>query len=168
MKVVTSTSQFKMDISNPIYIQVALDLALLAALLILLWRVNANIKNPRLDSQRQMMAELKSLIVESQTNADKFLQAIEQSRLALKEIALELELKEIRIKTALEKSQRAGEAANLKAANKNSAFSQSKYFEVINMINQGYPEEETARVTGFSQAEIGLIIDLSRIKDENS
>ena len=86
----------------------------------------------------------------------------------MKEIALELDLKEKRVKTILEKSQQEGDAINTKAANKDSAFSQSKYSEVINMINKGYGEEETARVTGFTQAEIGLIVDLSRIKHENT
>jgi len=154
-----------MDFPNPIFMQIAIDLALFVAIIILLWRVNANIKNPSLvDSQRKMMTELKSLIVESQVNADKFLQAMEQSRLALKEIALELDLKEKRVKTILEKSQQEEEIINAKAANKDSAFSQSKYSEVVNMINKGYSEEETARITGFTAAEIGLIIDLSRIK----
>lgn len=153
-----------MDFSNPIFIQIAIDLALFAAIIILIWRVNANFKNPSLDSQRKMTAELKSLIIESQVNADKFLQALEQSRLALKEIALELDLKEKRVKTILEKSQKELNIMDTRAENKNAAFSQSKYSEVINMIDKGYSEEETARITGFTQAEIGLIIDLSRIK----
>jgi hypothetical protein len=167
-KVGSSTSKYKMNIQNPIYIQIALDVALFIAIMILLWRVNASIKKSPLDSQREMMAELKSLIIESQANADKFLQALEQSRLALKEIALELELKEKRVKTILEKSQRETEIINPRAANKDSSFSQSKYSEVMSMISKGYSEEETARVTGFTQAEIGLIIDLSRIKNENA
>jgi len=36
------------------------------------------------------------------------------------------------------------------------------------MIKKGYSEEETARVTGFPEGEIGLIADLSRIKKENA
>jgi hypothetical protein len=153
-----------MDFQNPIFIQIILDLALFAAIIILLWRVNANIKNPPIASQQKMTAELKSLIIESQANADKFLQALEQSRLALKEIALELDLKEKRVKAVLEKSRQAAEIVDSKTASKDTAFSRSKYSEVINMIKEGHSEEETAHVTGFTQAEIGLIIDLSRIK----
>jgi hypothetical protein len=157
-----------MDFLNPVLIQIVLDLVLFAAIIILLWRVNANIKNPPLDPLRKMTAELQSLIVESQASADKFLQAMEQSRLALKEIALELELKEKRAKTILAKSQQEVENTDTKTANNGSDFSRSKYSEVMNMINKGFTEEETARVTGFTQAEIGLIIDLSRIKNENT
>jgi len=151
---------------NPIYIQVALDLALLAAIVILLWRVNA-IKNSPFDSQRQMMDELKSAISESQDNADKFMQAMEKSRIALKEIALELELKEKRLKTVLEKTQCEQETGN-RQKNQNPAAAPNRYDEVINMIKMGHSPEETARATGFTHAEIGLIIDLLRIKNENS
>ncbi|MEN6620522.1 MAG: hypothetical protein ABFD50_03085 [Smithella sp.] len=158
-----------MDFFNPLFLQIFLDLALFAAIIILLWRVNVNIKNPPLDPLRKMTAEFQTLIVESQTNADKFLQAMEQSRLALKEIALELDLKEKRVKTLLEKSEREEETIRTNAKPKDSVNnSQNKYSDVINMINDGYSEEEAASKTGYTQAEIGLSIDLSRIKNENT
>lgn len=157
-----------MNFLNPVFIQIVLDLLLFAAIIILLWRVNVGIKNPPLDPLREMTTELQSLIVESQANADKFLKAMEQSRLALKEIALELELKEKRVKSVLEKSRQEIENTNAIRVNKAADFSRSKYSEVMNMINNGHTEEETAQVTGFTQAEIGLIIDLSRIKNENT
>lgn len=153
-----------MDFLNPIIMQIALDIILFAAIIILLWRINAKINNPPLDAHQKMTAELKSLIIESQVNADLFLQAMEKSRLALKEIALELELKEKRVKTILEKTQRKEDLLDAKEASNDSAFSCSRYSEVTNMINKGYGEEEIARITGFTQAEIGLIVDLSRIK----
>lgn len=153
-----------MNSPDPLFMQIAIDLVLFAAIIILLWRVNVNIKNPPLDPLRKMTAELQSLIIESQANADKFLQTMEQSRLALKEIALELELKEKRVKAILEKSHDEVENTDAKATNKNSAFSRNKYSDVMDMINNGCAEEETARATGFTQAEVALIVDLSRIK----
>jgi hypothetical protein len=39
------TTWYKMDIQNPAFVQIAIDLALFIAVVILLWRVNANIKN---------------------------------------------------------------------------------------------------------------------------
>jgi hypothetical protein len=157
-----------MNFFNPLFLQIILDLVLFAAIIILLWRVNANIKNPPLDPLRKMAAELKTLIGESQANSDKFLEAMEQSRLALKEIALELELKEKRVKTILEKSEQEAETINAKTSKDSAKNSKDKYTEVINMINNGYSEEETAIKTGYTQAEIGLIVDLSRIKNENT
>lgn len=151
-----------MDFFNPIFLQIFLDLILLAAIIVLLWRINTNLKNPPLDSLRTMTAEFQTLIIESQANADKFLQAMEQSRLVLKELALELELKEKRVRTILEKAQ-------LETEKKldNESVSQHKYSDVINMIKNGHSEEETANQTGFTQAEVGLIVDLYRIKNEN-
>ncbi|MEQ8181895.1 MAG: hypothetical protein ABRQ29_09290 [Smithellaceae bacterium] len=157
-----------MNFFNPVFMQIVLDLLLFAAIIILLWRVNFGVKNPPLEPLREMTAELKSLIVESQANADRFLQAMEQSRLALKEIALELELKEKRVKSVLEKSRQEVQNTDTTRSNRAADFSRNKYSEVMNMINSGHTEEETARVTGFTQAEIGLIIDLSRINNESA
>jgi hypothetical protein len=157
-----------MDLHNPIIIQIVLDLALFAAILIFLWRVNIKINKPVLNVQKEMVTELKALIHESQANAEKFLQALEQGRLALKEIALELDLKEKRVRSILEKTEKGTGNENQRVANADSAFSGSKYSAVINMIKKGISEEETAKATGFTQAEIGLIVDLARIKNENA
>jgi hypothetical protein len=157
-----------MDLQNPIFIQITIDLALFISVILLLWRVNVNIKNPRIDVQREMIAELRSLIIESQSNAEKFLEALEESRKALKEVALELEIKEKRVKGILEKSQYEIEIITEKPGRTDKTFSQGKYSEVINMIKKGISEEETSRVTGFTEAEIGLIVDLARVKNENA
>jgi hypothetical protein len=157
-----------MDLHNPIIIQIALDAALFASILILLWRVNTNVKKPVLNAHREMVAELRSLIHESQANAKNFLHALEQGRLTLKELALELDLKEKRVRSILDKTDQEIENVNRNSAGTDSAFSGSKYSTVINMIKKGISEEETSRVTGFTQAEIGLIVDLARIKNENA
>jgi len=65
-----------MNFFNPVFMQIVLDLLLFAAIIILLWRVNVGVKNPPLEPLREMTTELKSLIVESQANADRFLQAM--------------------------------------------------------------------------------------------
>ena len=157
-----------MDYPNQLLVQIAIDLALLAAIIIMLWRVNSNFKKSSSASQRKMTEELKSLIIESQANADKFLRSLEQSRLALKEIALELDVKEKRVKAVLEKSKPESAGTGSHQSGEDSASSSNKYSEVMNLINQGYSNEETARLTGCTQAEVGFIIDLSRIKNENA
>jgi len=152
-----------MEFLHLISIQIALDIVLLLAILILLWRISSRPAG----FQRKMTEEMKAIIQESQANADRFLQILEQSRLALKEIALDLELKEKRAKAALEESKQAAESMNLPELKRENVFSPRKYAEVLNMIKKGYSEEETARATGFTPAEIGLIIDLSRMKNES-
>ena len=156
-----------MDIQNPIFVQIAIDLALFIVVIILLWHVNANIKRPDTGKHQEMIAELKAIIAQSQNNADSFLDALETSRKNLKEIALELDIKEKRIKAILEKSRHETEPINGSPILRDAGLSQSKYAEVINMIKKGYSEEETASATGFPRGEIGLIVDLSRIKNEN-
>jgi hypothetical protein len=157
-----------MDIQNPIILQIAIDLALFVAVIILLWRVNANMKNSDTDKHQEMISELKVIIAQSQNTAHKFLETLEESRKNLKEIALELDVKEKRVKAILEKSQRELEPFNGKSILKDANLSQGKYAEVISMIKKGYSPEETASVTGFPEGEIGLIVELSRIKNENA
>ena len=156
-----------MDIQNPIFVQIAIDLALFIVIIVLLWHVNANIKRPDTGKHQELITELKAIVAQSQNNADSFLVALETSRKSLKEIALELDIKEKRIKAILEKSQQEVEPFDANPILRDAGLSQTKYAEVINMIKKGYSEEETASATGFPRGEIGLIVDLSRIKNEN-
>lgn len=156
-----------MDIQNPIFVQIAIDLALFIVVIVLLWHVNANIKRPDTGKHQELIAELKAIVAQSQKSADIFLDALEASRKNLKEVALELDIKEKRIKAMLEKSRQEIEPFNGNPIVRDAGTSQSKYNEVISMIKKGYSEEETASATGFPRGEIGLIVDLSRIKNEN-
>ena len=154
-----------MDIQNPIFLQLIIDFALLVAVIFLLWRVNANLKKPLIKSHQELMKDLKAVIAESQASSESFLMALEKSRLALKEIALELDLKEKRVKTLLAKSDG---AENVTEGKRAYGVPQEKYKQVVDMIRQGYSEAQTAETTGFTEAEIGLIIDLYRVKNENA
>jgi len=162
---VTLTLRYEMNIQNPVFLQIIIDIALLVAVVILLWRVNVNLKKPLIQSHQNMMKELKAIMAESQAFSENFLQALEQSRLALKEIAMELDLKEKRVKTLLAKSDNAVNGAEGKRI---SDVPQDKYQQVVEMIRKGYSEAQTAETTGFTEPEIGLIVDLYRVKNENA
>ena len=154
-----------MEISKPLFLQLFIDLALLVSIIVLLWRVNVNLKKPLMKSHQDMMRELKAITTESQTASENFLQALEQSRLALKEIAIELDLKEQRVKTLLAKSDSVeGDSGGKRTA----GVPQDKYEQVVQMIKKGYSEAQVAETTGFSEPEIGLIVDLYRVKNENA
>ena len=161
---VSSTLRYKMNFLNPIVFQLIIDLAILAAIFFLLWRVNATLRNPIIKSHQDMMHDLKSVMSESQNTSEDFLKALEQSRLALKELALELDLKEKRVKALLDKP----DDATKTAANRQVAQSNDKYDQVVQMIRKGYSEAQVAEATGFTEPEIGLIIDLYRVKNENT
>lgn len=161
---VLSTLRYKMNIQNPVVFQLIVDLAILAAIFFLLWRINATLRNPIIKSHQEMMKDLKAVMTESQTSSENFLRAMEQSRLALKELALELDLKEKRVKSLLNKPDQ-GQATAVKRA---AGETQDKYDQVIQMIRKGYSEAQTAEATGFTEPEIGLIVDLYQVKNENA
>ena len=149
---------------NSAFLQICIDLALLAAVVVLLWRVNANLKKPLLMAHQEMMKEIKEIMAESQASSENFLQKLEQSRLALKEIALELEIKEQRVKALLAKY--AG-GQNEVEGRRFSVDPSDKYAQVIDMIRRGCSEAETAEAAGLTEAEVGLIVDLYRVKNEH-
>lgn len=105
-------------------------------------------------------------MVESQAASENFLIALEQSRLALKEIALELDLKEQRVKALLAKSEISSDVTA--GERRMPVTPQDKYIQVVEMIRKGYSEAQTADTTGFTEAEIGLIVDLYRVKNEKT
>ncbi len=111
------------------------------------------------------MKELKAIMAETQTSSDNFLQALEKSRLALKEIAIELDLKEKRVKNLLSKSEHIEPE---REGNHPSYNSEKRYQQVVDLIRKGYSEAQAAEVTGFAEAEIGLILDLYRVKNEKN
>jgi len=162
---VTLTLRYEMNIQNPVFLQIIIDIALLVAVVILLWRVNVNLKKPLIQSHQNMMKELKAIMAESQAFSENFLQALELSRLALKEIAMELDLKEQRVKSLLAKSDN---VVNGTEGKRMSDAPQDKYQQVVEMIRKGYSEAQTAETTGFTEPEIGLIVDLYRVKNENA
>jgi len=146
-------------------LQMVIDLALLAAVMILLWRVNAHLKKPLLKEQEEKIRELKTLVAESQSAAEIFLRKLEESRLALRETALELDLRE---KWARKWLAQSGPPASEEPAPKASGVMQDKYAKVVAMIQNGTSEAQTAAATGFTEAEIALIVDLDRIKNGNT
>ncbi len=150
---------------NPAFLQIGIDLALLAAVIFLLWRVNSGLRNPLIQSQKDMIRELKSVVRESQTSADAFLKALEQSRLAIKEMALDLEVKEKRVKSLLERPGAAG-MMHQHVSSDRTETSSDRYAGVVHLIRQGVTREQAARETGFTEAEIGLILDLYPVKQE--
>lgn len=146
-----------MSFINPAFVQIGIDLTLLAAVVFLLWRVNVGLKNPLIKSNKDTLKEFKSLVRESQAASDTFLKTIEQSRLAFKQMALELEVKEQRVKALLDGSG---------GVSGGSTGTQKKYDNVVNMIARGMSRDQAAKATGFTEAEIGLILDLYRVNQE--
>jgi hypothetical protein len=154
-----------MNILNSVFLQLFIDSALLVSVVILMWRINKNLQKPLLKSHQDMMRELKIIMAETQASSENFLQALEKSRLALKEIAIELDLKEKRVKELLSKHERnILEEEGIRSL----SIPEKKYQQVVDMIKKGYSEAQTAEKTGFAEAEVGLIIDLYRVKNEKN
>ena len=154
-----------MNIFDGVFLQLFIDCSLLVAVIILIWRINFILKKPFSESHKVMMNDLRAIMAESQTASENFLQALEKSRIALKEIAIELEIKEKRVKALLSKTDINSVTQEVKNA---STVSEKRYHEVVDLVRKGCSESKTAEMTGFSEAEVGLIVDLYRVKNEKN
>lgn len=110
------------------------------------------------------MKDLKAVMDESQAASESFLKALEQSRLTIKELAIELELKEKRVKSLLARQ----DDGFISGESRPNGQAADKYNQVVQMIRKGYSEAQVAEATGFTEPEIGLIVDLYRVKNENA
>ena len=95
----------------------------------------------------------------------RFSEALERAA-ALKEIALELDIKEKRVRSLLGKTNEAamdGFETTSAAANPD-----DKHARVVEMIKNGHTRQQAALESGIPEAEIDLIVELYRIKNEIS
>ena len=69
---------------SPAILQLIIDFVLLLAVIFLLWRLNFNLKKSHNKSHREMLDSFRALKEESQAESERFLEALEKSRLALK------------------------------------------------------------------------------------
>ena len=155
-----------MNMCSPAILQLIIDFVLLLAVIFLLWRLNFNLKKSHNKSHREMLDSFRALKEESQAESERFLEALEKSRLALKEIALELDIKEKRVRSLLGKTNEAamdGFETTSAAANPD-----DKYARVVEMIKNGHTRQQAALESGIPEAEIDLIVELYRIKNEIS
>lgn len=151
--------------SSPAILQMIIDFVLLLAVIFLLWRVNSNLKQKHNESHQEILDSFRSLMEESQAQSERFLESLEKSRLALKEIALELDVKEKRVRTLLDKT---SEALTDDTAPPSEVRPDGKHALVVQMIKNGHTRQQVALESGFTEAEIDLIMDLYRIKNETS
>ena len=145
-------------------IQVVADVVLCIAVVFIITRINQDLKK-RL-SFIKTMAELKRLIVESQKATAGLLEAMEESKKALRDMSLSIDEKEARLNRIIERATSHIEKLDKTSAGIEEVLPGKKNDEVIRLAGQGFAPAEIADSLGLSEGEIRLIIDLARRKSE--
>ncbi|HET6490413.1 MAG TPA: hypothetical protein VFG28_11715 [Syntrophales bacterium] len=143
-------------------IQVVADVVLCIAVVFIIARISQDLKKRR--SFVKTMAELKRLILESQKATAGLLEAMEESKKALRDMSLSIDEKEDRLNRLIERASSHIEKLDKTNAGIEDVLPGKKNDEVLRLAGRGFAPAEIAESLGLSEGEIRLIIDLSRRK----
>lgn len=142
-----------------VWIQIVADLALLLAIVFLVWAVSRERKKDPAGIDAKTLAEFKQLIEESQRSSDHLFQALEEVR----ELVSDLDAKERRLKALVAQQDAENRGRDSKAPSR-----AEKYEDVVKMSRHGASVREIADLLSLTEGEIALILELHRKKNENS
>jgi DNA-directed RNA polymerase specialized sigma24 family protein len=146
-------------------IQVVADVVLCIAVVLIISRISQDLKKRR--SFVKIMTELKRLIMESQKATAGLLEAMEESKKALRDVSLSIDEKEARLNQLIERAASHIEKLDRTNAGIEEVLPGKKNDEVLQLTGQGFAPAEIADSLGLSEGEIRLIIDLARRKSES-
>ena len=154
-----------MNIEQLLFFQIIADVVLCAAIFLLLRAMLKDIKKKPEGVNEKSFSEFRKMLDESQDSAGNLLQAMDECKTVLEEIAGSLNEKEKRLKTLIEQSDIQLEKLNVKSSETGETLTNKKpYDDVIKMARQGLSEEEISKSLSLSEGETHLIIDLDRRK----
>ena len=146
-------------------IQVVADVVICIAVVFIITRINQDLKK-RLSFEKTMAA-LQRLITESQKATAGLLEAMEESKKALRDMSLSIDEKEARLNRLIERANSHIDKLDKTSAGIEEVLPGKKYDDVIRLAGQGFTPAEISDSLGLSEGEIRLIVDLSRRRSES-
>ena len=139
-------------------LQIVADIALLVAILFLVWAVNRERKKNPPGVDAKTFAEFKQLIEESRSSSEELFRALHEMR----ELAAVLDAKERRLMARAHEPDTVEERRKSKNPGR-----EEKYENAVEMARHGATAKEIADVLNVTEGEIALILDLHRKENEN-
>ncbi len=136
------------------------DVILCFVIIVLIIIINREVKKRRNGIDENSLREFKKLLDDSQASTNYLLEAMNESRKSLKEIAYVLAEKEGRLRALIEESQIACDKLKVSAPNIDNDLIDRKYEDVITLVRQGLAKKEISQRLDVTEGEIDLIIDL--------
>jgi len=158
-----------MDIQTLLIFQIVADIILCVAILFLLWVIRKSVRQPKNVIDKDSLNDFRRLLDESQIFGTHFLQALEDGRDVLREIASTLSAREKVIRNLIHQSEE--QIEKLKDAKTPKESSQPAtgniYSDVVNLARQGLTNREISKVSGLAEGEVELIVDLAHKRESN-
>ena len=155
------------DINPQVFfaIQVVADVVLCVAAVFILNKVNQDLRKRH--SFAETMAELERLIEGSQKATAGLLEAMEESKKALRDVSLSIDEKETRLNRLIEQASSHIDKLDKTSAGLEKALPEKRYDEAIRLAGQGSTPAEIAESLGLSEGEVSLILDLARRRSDS-
>ena len=147
-----------------LHVQIIVEVVFFGAILFLLWRLKRDIEKYRPLADGSVMDHLKRIMADSQEFADGFVTQMEENKHALNKLARQLDEKEKRLATLLDKAETAMKQMNSERGDSESVLSAKRYDDVINLVQQGMNREEVSKQSGLTEGEITLIMELAQAR----
>jgi Family of unknown function (DUF6115) len=146
-------------------IQILADIALLAAIVFFIYRIREYSRGRSAGLDPRVLAEFRKLLAESQQGSASLVQAMDEGKKALREIARVLDEKESRLRKMIEQP----EAQPRKAVPDRSAGNspvEAGFAEAVRMAKGGASPREISKQLGLPEGEVSLILDLNQRRRE--
>jgi hypothetical protein len=147
-----------------LHIQIIVEVVFFGAILFLLWRLKREMEKYRPLADGSVMEHLKKIMADSQDFANGFVTQMEENKRALNKLARQLDEKEKRLATLLDRAGAAMKQMDSKRGDSEPVLSAKRYDDVINLVQQGMNREEVSKQSGLTEGEITLIMELARAR----
>jgi hypothetical protein len=147
-----------------LHVQIIVEVVFFSAILFLLWWLKRDIDKYRPLADGSIMDHLKKIMADSQEFADGFVAQVEENKHALNKLARQLDEKEKRLATLLDKTEAAMKQMDSRRGDPEPVLSAKRYDDVINLVQQGMNREDASKHSGFTEDEITLIMELARAR----
>lgn len=157
-----------MDMFSSINFQIIIDLVFFVTIVLLLHHLNKNIskKPPVVDVS--LIHELRKILMESHESTNQFLESIEESKQVLNKLFIQLDDKEKKLTALVGEADTFIKKMNITKSESEPASLENKYDHVIEMVQRGLSRDEVSRRSGFTEAEVNLIVELARTRTDHS
>ncbi|MCX5854681.1 MAG: DUF2802 domain-containing protein [Deltaproteobacteria bacterium] len=145
-------------------LQIIIDLVFFVTILILLSQLNKNISKNSSTVDTSLIQELEKIVTESYHSTNRFIEAIDESKQVLNKLFLQLDDKGKKLTVLIGEAEMHIKKLDLEKNVSEPVSSEKRYDDVIQMVQQGMSREEVSKRLGFTEGEIGLIVDLARTR----
>ena len=149
-------------------IQIVADVALCAAFIFFIFKINEESRRKRTGIDPYTLTEFKKLIADSQETTANLVASLEEGKKALRDLSRVLDEKELRLKKAMESPEPPAAERAAPRDLPDGRPRERNYEEALMLARRGMSVREISKKLALPEGEITLILDIDRRRSEVS